>query len=111
MAAVADFDLEKIRKFCEGRTPKKFRDEMRVEAHVRGKSVTILDCRPPWNESFTDWSRMPIAQLRYSNETTLWTLYWSDRNSRWHVYDLIDPGTVDELLAEIANDPTCIFWG
>ena len=27
------------------------------------------------------------------------------------LYDDIDPGTVDDLLNEINDDPTCIFWG
>jgi hypothetical protein len=31
----------------------------------RGKSVTIFDCRAPWHLNLTDWSRVPIAQLRY----------------------------------------------
>lgn len=29
----------------------------------------------------------------------------------WHLYDLIEPGSVAELLAEIERDPTAIFWG
>jgi hypothetical protein len=39
------------------------------------------------------------------------TLYWADRNSRWHRYHDIDPGTADQLLDEINEDPTSIFWG
>ena len=111
MPAVPDLDLARIRKYCEGRVPHRLRDEVRVEADVRGKSVTILDCRPPWHPNLTDWSRVRVAQLRYDPSDRRWTLYWADRNSRWHLYDLIDPGTVDELLAEIDQDPTCIFWG
>jgi hypothetical protein len=49
--------------------------------------------------------------MRFDPETNLWSLYWADRNSRWHRYDDLDPGPVDELLREIAEDPTCIFWG
>ena len=40
-----------------------------------------------------------------------WTLFWADRNSHWHLYELINPGTVEELLDEIDKDSTCIFWG
>jgi Protein of unknown function (DUF3024) len=111
MSAVSDLDLRKIGVFCEERTPLEFRDQMRVEMGVRGKSVTIFECRPPWNEKETEWTRMPIAQLRFDPATVLWTLFWADRNDRWHPYDLIDPGTVEQLLMEIENDPTCIFWG
>jgi hypothetical protein len=111
MGAVPDLDLRKIRVFCEERTPPEYRDQMRVEAGVRGKSVTLFECRPPWPEKEGGWTRMPIGQLRFDPTTALWTLFWADRNDRWHLYDLIDAGTVDQLLREIEDDPTCIFWG
>jgi hypothetical protein len=106
-----DLDVARIRRFCENRVPAHLRDEARVEATVRGNSVTIHDCRPPWTDDLEEWSRTPVAQLRYSPESTRWTLYWADRNSRWHRYDFLDPGSVDELLQEIEDDPTAIFWG
>ena len=49
--------------------------------------------------------------MRYDVANSLWTLYWSDRNARWHVFDLIDPGSISELLEEIELDRTAIFWG
>lgn len=54
----------------------------------------------------------PIARLRYTAATKTWTLYWRDRHMRFHHYDQ-QPATphVEELLAEIQRDPTCIFWG
>ncbi|HZB41649.1 MAG TPA: DUF3024 domain-containing protein [Ilumatobacter sp.] len=111
MPTVSDLDLARIRQFCDSRVPGHVRDEARVEANVRGKSVTIFDCRPPWHPNLTDWSRVPVAQLRYDPASHAWTLYWADRNSRWHRYDDIDPGPVDELPDEINHDPTCIIWG
>jgi hypothetical protein len=111
VGVLPDLDLQKIRVFCEERTPPEFRDQMRVEAGERGKSVTIFECRPPWPEKEAEWTRMPIGQLRFDPATALWTLFWADRNDRWHLYDLIDSGTVDQLLREIEDDPTCIFWG
>jgi hypothetical protein len=111
VAAVPDLDLARIRKFCEERTPPEYRDEMRVEADVRGRSVTIVDCRSPWTPELVDWTRQPLAQLRYDSESALWSLFWADRNSRWHRYDDLDPGSVGDLLNEIAADPMCIFWG
>jgi hypothetical protein len=108
---VPDLDLARIRSYCDGRVPARYRNEARVEASVRGKSVTIFDCRPPWHPSLTEWSRVPVAQLRYDPGAEHWTLYWADRNSRWHLYDLIEPGTVTALLAEIEDDPISILWG
>ena len=41
-----------------------------------------------------------------------WSLYWSDRNLKFHEYDLVSPTPhVDELITEIERDPTSIFWG
>lgn len=63
-------------------------DEMRVEMDVDPRAITILDCRPPWREDFgPDWTRQEIARLRYTKSTVLWTLYWPDRQSRFHRYD------------------------
>jgi hypothetical protein len=53
-----------------------------------------------------------IARLRYNGQRGEWTLYWPDRNARWHRYDRIAPSSdVATLLAEIESDPTAIFWG
>lgn len=111
MPAIPDVDLARIRRFCDRSVPAHLRDEARVEADVRGKSVTIFDCRAPSHPDVTDWSRVLVAQLRYEPASDTWTLYWADRNSRWHRYDDIDPGTADELLNEVNEDPTGIFWG
>lgn len=110
-AALPELDLARIRAYCDQKVPARYRAEARVEMAVRGTSVTIFDCRPPWHPSLTEWSRVPIAQLRYDRGTGQWTLYWADRNSRWHLYDDIEPGSVVELLAEVERDPVAIFWG
>ena len=85
---------------------------MRVEVGVRGKSVTIFESRPPWDKQGTEWSRLPIGQLRYDPATARWTLFWADRNSRWHP---LRPRRIRERLrsssARSTKDPICIFWG
>jgi Protein of unknown function (DUF3024) len=103
--------LAKIRRFCDARVPTHRRDEARVEAEVRGSSVTIFDCRPPWHENLTDWSKVRVAQLRYDAASHTWSLYWADRNGRWHRYEDLDPSALDDVLAEVSADPTGIFWG
>ena len=82
---------------------------MRIEADVRGGTVTIEECRAPWEPSLVDWTRTPVAQLRHSAGS--WTLYSADGESRWHRYRELHSGSIGELLAEIADDPTGIFWG
>ena len=54
---------------------------------------------------------MKVAQLRYRAESSDWTLHWRNRNERWFDYDDHFSGTAAGLLAEIDEDPTCIFWG
>jgi hypothetical protein len=59
-----------------------------------------------------EWTRHPIARLRYTRSRREWTLYWRDRNLRFHQYELIHPtADVAALLEEIDQDPTSIFWG
>ena len=56
--------------------------------------------------------RQEIARLRFTKSKGVWTLYWPDGKSRFHRYEDLDPTSkVDRLLAEIASDPVCIFWG
>ena len=56
--------------------------------------------------------RWRFARLRYTAKDKHWTLYWSDRNQRWHKYELIEPSSdVPALLDGLERHPTCIFWG
>lgn len=105
-------DVRRITAWCEEQWPAQFAAEVRVEPHVRGRNVTICETRAPWNGE-GDWSHQPLAQLRYHPDDELWTLHCADRNSRWHEYREGGrfTGTAAELLAEIEDDSTCIFWG
>jgi len=106
-------DVARLQRFCDSRVPRKLRDKIRVEMRRRGKSVTILERSPvDPRDPAGKWFEVNVAQLRYDDTTAGWTLYWSDRNGRWHRYDLVEPHQpVTRLLAEIEADPTCIFWG
>jgi hypothetical protein len=110
---VPELDLARIRRYCAGRIPAHVAQLVRLEVDVDGRSVTILECRPPWSSDLGPaWTRFPIARLRFVTSRTEWTLYWHDRNSRYHRYLRIDPNRdVGALLAEIEADPTAIFWG
>jgi Protein of unknown function (DUF3024) len=109
--APPDIDLAKIRRYCRSRVPAGLRSHVRVEADVRGLSVTIFDCRPPMHPSLTEWSKVRVAQLRYNASSHRWSLYWPDRNGRWHRYDDLPAGFIDYAINEIEQDPTGIFWG
>lgn len=100
-----------VGRYCEERVPPHVRDKIRMEYEIRGNSVTIVERRPPWSPELPpEWSRLTVAQFRY--EETKWALYWSDRNGRWHHYDLFEPAPdLLAVLGEIDDDPTGIFWG
>ncbi|HWD09951.1 MAG TPA: DUF3024 domain-containing protein [Actinomycetota bacterium] len=75
--------------------------------------MTNVERRAPRRPEFgSEWSRFPIARSRYTARTKLWTLYWRDRNLRFHAYEFVPPSrSLEPLLAAVAVDPTCIFWG
>jgi Protein of unknown function (DUF3024) len=101
-----------VRRYCAAKIPVEHRHELRVEYGVRGKSVTIFECRPPWDPRLgSEWTRQPVAQLRYNPADHHWQLFCSDRNSRWHDYDMVGPSPrIADLLDEVDADPTGIFW-
>jgi hypothetical protein len=111
--AVPEADLARIERFCEQQVPPGMRDQVRVEHRVRGVTVTIVELRPPWDPSMgAEWSEFPQARMKYDEETGGWTLYWFDRNSRAHVYDLLEPRqSIARVLAEYDADPTGIVKG
>jgi hypothetical protein len=112
-SSLPELDLARIRRYVGERVPSRVAAQVRMEVVVRGTAVTIVECRPPWRADLgPDWSRFPIAQLRFDPTSVAWRLFWRDRNLRWHLYDRIAPvSQIDPLLAEIDADPTAIFWG
>lgn len=82
-------------------------------ARSRPRHLTIVQRRAPWREEYgPQRTSVPIARMRYTKTAGVWTLYWRDRRLRFHLFDLLPPSrSVEDLLAEIDRDPTCIFWG
>jgi hypothetical protein len=108
-----DLDVARVQRWCAARVPEHARHEVRLECQVGPRHLTIVERRAPWREELgREWTSSPIARLRYTTADMSWTLYWRDRNLRFHVYDRLDPSSrVEDLLAEISSDPTGIFWG
>jgi hypothetical protein len=113
VSGLPETDVARVQRWCRARVPEHVRDEVRVEADVAGRHLTIVECRPPWRAEFgPEWTRFPIARLRYTQGTRLWSLYWRDRNLEFHEYNRVPASaSVEELLAEVDHDPTAIFWG
>ena len=58
-----------------------------------------------------DWLRFPSALLGYSSGTGKWTLFFFDGDSKARRYPDFEPSTeIQDLLDEVEDDPTCIFW-
>ncbi len=107
-----DSDVARIRELCEARVPPGARGEVRVELEQERQSVTIVERRPPWREDVgPEWSRLPVARLRYVASQRLWTLYYHRHTGRWERYPLLGPSRrLGELLGELTEDPICAFW-
>jgi hypothetical protein len=110
---VPEIDIERVRRWAATRVPVRLQDKIRIEVDISERAITILECHPPWRpEAGPEWSRLHVARLRYTKKRNEWSLYWSDRNSEFHVYDWLGPSPdIGDLIAEIEADPTCIFWG
>lgn len=106
--------VEKLmQSYCNNKVPKELQDSINLFYKIRGNSITLIESRPIlWNDPGSIKVEIKIAQIRFKNEDKTFTLYCADRNERWHLYDFIEPSIeLEDLLKEIDNDPTGIFWG
>ena len=109
MTSIPDTDRARISEYCEEKIPDAMRDQVRIEATFRGDSVTLFECRAPWDPASPDWTRTKVARLRRG--ATQWELDCADGRGKWYRFDPAPNGTLDELLDEIDADTTGIFWG
>lgn len=108
--ALPEVELARVRElldlFCGARSG----DSVRLEYHIRGNRVTLVESRP----LFIDPSMLNsvnVAQFEFDVEQQVWTLYWYDRKNRRQPYPTgRNRDTLEKLLAEVGSDPTGIFW-
>ena len=78
--------IQAVEQYCEDRIPPHVRDEIRLEANIRGNAIDPA--------------------------TATWSLWWADRNDRWLTYPPQKPtGNVELLLAAIDADQSGAFYG
>jgi hypothetical protein len=111
-AAIPELDLARVRRWCETRVPEHARHKVRIECEVDGRDLMIVERHPPWRPEAEQWIRTPVARFRYLRSRRVWRLYWIDSNGRRREY----PGLpfapdVADLLVELDEDPTALFWG
>jgi hypothetical protein len=101
----------RLTEYCERRIPVDIRDQIKLVFKVFGNKVTLIETRPYFKNPSV-WTEMPVAQFRFDKENQKWTLHYMDRNSQWHLYDLIRPSAdFDDMLKALDDDETGIFWG
>ncbi len=101
----------KLAEYCLNRIPEDARDQIRLIFNITGNRVTLIETRP-YHRDPSIWTETPVAQFQFDSKTKKWALYYLDRASRWHIFDIIDPSVdFDALLKELDRDRTGIFWG
>lgn len=113
---IPDLDLARAQRWVAARNaalPPHAKTQLRYEIDVAERTITVLECRPPWREDVgPEWTRFPICRFRYTKTRRQWTLYWRDRNLKFHEYDLVEPTPhLDDLIDYVANDRSGLFWG
>jgi hypothetical protein len=110
---VLDPAISLIATYCATKVPAKHDGKLRIEYKVRGNTITIHECRPPWRKEIgPDWTRMRICTFEWDPTTRLWTLHARDRNDRRLEYPFIEPAPdLAPLIRDLDSDPTGIFWG
>jgi len=101
----------KFKNYCLNKIPQEHRDKIKILYRIRGNHVTLIESRPSYFDP-TQWSELKVAQFRYNIDNQNWTLYCADRNERWHMYmEINSSDNIDDLINEVDEDPTGIFWG
>jgi len=92
---IPELDLARVRRWVNdrnGNLPGHVRQLVRYELALTDRTVTILECRPPWKPEYgPEWTRHPIARLRYTKKRKEWSLYWRDRNLKFQKYGFVAP--------------------
>jgi hypothetical protein len=110
-AAIPEDAVQLVRRYAAEKAPPELADEFRLDVDVRGTAVILAERRPPRDpEDGPEWTSTSVARFRWSEGR--WSLYWPDRNGRWH-RDEHAPDTSDlQVLLDVVDaDPTGIFWG
>src|SRR5215207_11273482 len=90
--ALPELDVARVQRWCAARVPEHARNQVRVECETAPRHLTIVERRAPWRADFgPEWTSFPIARLRYTTADKSWSLYWRDRNLRFHLYDPTAP--------------------
>lgn len=100
-----------LAQFCKQRVPDHVKDQVRLTFDIKGNNVTLYEERPFYADP-SRWTKMQVAQFRFDPKSKKWSLYCKYRDERWHEHiDNIPTTNFRDLLDEVDEDPTGIFWG
>lgn len=102
---------ELLDDLADRRVPVHVRDKYVLQYQISRHDVVLLEKRPYYRDP-SQWIESPVAKFRLNRKAGLWELFCRDRNSKWHRYEpLPSAGRFANLVAEVDEDPTGIFWG
>lgn len=97
---------ELLGAFCRARSG----DAVNLAYQTRGNRVALVETRPLFIDPGI-MNSVNVAQFEFDPESQIWTLYWYDRKNRRQPYPTgRNRDTLEKLVAEVATDPTGIFW-
>jgi len=96
---------------CRRRNNPKIKDELSLEYKVNGHDVVVFERRPRYG-ALVGVMDSPVAKIKFVRATGEWRLYWMRRDLKWHGYEVLPSSDrLDQLVAEIDEDPQCCFFG
>lgn len=112
--AVPDLERQRVTRaltrVCD-KVPLHVRSQLSHHFRFVGSAVELFERRTGYSDENGPIEHI-VAKFRYNARRDSWTLYWSDRNLKWHEYEgFKDRRNVLELIAEVERDPTHIFFG
>jgi hypothetical protein len=108
--ALPEIELARVRELLEVFCQTRSGDSVRLEHHIRGNRVTLVESRPLFIDPAI-LNSVNVAQFEFDANQQVWTLYWYDRKNRRQPYPTgRNRDTLEKLLAEVGADPTGIFW-
>ena len=111
---IPKLEKERVSRALDGlcdKVPLHVRDQLTHNFRFVRSDVELYERRQNYRER-GQFIEHTVAKFRYNAKRGSWTLFWADRNLRWHSYDgFADRRDFLDLLREVEKDPTCIFWG
>jgi hypothetical protein len=108
-------DVALVQQFVDGLNaamPPRAASQLRYRLDTYRNALTIVECQAADPDDPTGtWFEVFVGRLRFTRSRG-WELYYSDRDSNFHIYEPALPTRdVGELVSELDSDPTGIFFG